>query len=168
MALYRHVANSEALAGLVLESIVDGCPRVPCEGRASTVLTEWARALHDELTKFPGVAGWLLTHWFDSPGTLERIEELLAFVASQGLEGFEAVATTNAIFTYVLMRCEAEQQVRSAGAVKRQLRLASATHPLPHLTTLADHYSTAEFDAHFEFGLQTLVRGMSLKKGTRR
>ena len=168
MALYRHVANREALSSLVLESIVEGCPHVASSGNAAADLTNWARAFHTGLAEFPGVAGWLLTHWFDSPAMLERIEGLLALVTTHSLDGFDAVATTNAVFTYVLMRCEAEQQVRSAGVVKRNLRLASATHPLPHLTALASHYTTAEFDAHFEFGLHALVRGMNLPKGKKR
>ncbi len=168
MALYRHVANSEALSALVLESIIDRCPRIPDSGHATLILVEWARSFHTELAKFPGVAGWLLTHWFESPAMLERMEELLELAARQGLDGFDAVATTNAVFTYVLMRCEAEQHVRSAGVVKRQLRLAQTTRPLPRLTTLAGHYTTAEFDAHFEFGLAALVRGMRLPKGKKR
>jgi len=172
MALYRHVADSGTLTEAVMNAIVGDLARVRAgigaDGDLADLdadLTEWARRFHRDLIEFPGIAAWLLTHWFESGPMLERIDELLAAVGSRGLDGFRAVAVTNAVFTYVLMRTEAERQVRSAGVVRRQLRTANASRPLPHLTSLADHYTTAEFDAHFEFGLQALIAGMHLPKG---
>jgi hypothetical protein len=115
-----------------------------------------------QLGLYPGLAGHLLTHWFESPALLERIDDLLGVVQASGLDGFEAVATVNAVFTYVLMRCETEQAVRSAGAVRRSLRTAAASRPLSRLNELASHYTTAQFDAHFDFGLDALIAGMPI------
>jgi AcrR family transcriptional regulator len=162
MALYRYVPDSAALSSAVLEAIVDRSARVVATGDPALDLMAWARQFHLDLSGYPGVAGWLLTHWFESPAMLDRIDELLEVVHTHGRQGFEAVAITNAIFTYVLMRCEAERQVRSSGVVKRQLRTATASRPLLRLTSLSKHYTTAEFDAHFEFGLHALIRGMQL------
>jgi AcrR family transcriptional regulator len=167
MALYRHVADSDALSEAVMDAIIRGSARIRDTGDASGDLADWARRFHDDLMAFPGVAGWLLTHWFECGPMLERIDELLCLVGNHGLDGFEAVAVTNAVFTYVLMRCEAEREVRSKGAVKRQLRVSKASHPLTRLHGLAAHYTTAEFDAHFEFGLQALIAGMHLPAGAR-
>ena len=166
MALYRYVSNSEALSAVVLEAIIDRSTRVVVTGDVERDLTVWARQFRLDLSRYPGVAAWLLTHWFESAAMLDRIDELLDVVYVHGHEGFDAVAITNAIFMYVLMRCEAERQVRSAGVVKRRLRTTKASRPLARLMALSGHYTTAEFDAHFEFGLQALVRGMRLKGGT--
>ena len=76
------------------------------------------------------------------------------------------MAVANAVFTYVLMRAEAERQVRSAGVVKRRLRTSGLSKDLPRLRSLANHYTTAEFDIHFELGLNVLIAGMNLTKRT--
>ena len=168
MALYRHVADSAALTDSVMAAVVDTCAAVTDTGDTSADLRDWAERFHRDLLGAPGTAGWLLTHWFECGPMLERIEALLAVVEHGGLTGFTAVAVTNAVFTYVLMRCEAEREVRSAGAAKRELRMAKARSSLPRLTALADHYTTAEFDAHFQFGLQALIDGMALPGGRSR
>lgn len=165
MALYRHLPNSDALMAAVLESIVDRCARVIGTGNVAHDLCEWARQFQKDLVGFPGAAGRLLTHWFESAAMLDRIEQLLEMVHGHGIGGFEAVAVTNAVFTYVLMRCEIEEQVRGCGVVRRQLRLSGASRRLPRLTALSSHYTTAEFSAHFEFGLRALVSGMNLAQG---
>jgi AcrR family transcriptional regulator len=162
MALYRHAGDSESLTAAVVEAIIEQAPAVESTGDVDADLAEWARRLHAHLGRYPGVAGHLLTMWFESPAMLERIDDLLVLVGEHGLDGFDAVAVTNAVFTYVLMRCEAERTVRTAGAVRRTLRTADASRPLDRLNALASHYTTAEFDAHFEFGLRSLIEGMSL------
>jgi AcrR family transcriptional regulator len=167
MALYRHVSDSEALSEAVMNAIVGRSARIGSTGDAAEDLAGWARHFHRDLMASPGVAGWLLTHWFECGPMLERIDELLCCVGEHGLDGFDAVAVTNAVFTYVLMRCEAEREVRSKGVVQRQLRISKAGRPLTRLNALAVHYTTAEFDAHFEFGLQALITGMRLPAGAR-
>ncbi len=162
MALYRHAGGSESLKAAVVETIVRRSPSVESTGDVGADLAEWARRLHHHLGRYPGVAGHLLTMWFESPAMLERIDDLLGLVGEQGLDGFEAVAVTNAVFTYVLMRCEAERAVRTAGVVRRTLSAAGASRPLDRLNALAPYYTTAQFDAHFEFGLRSLIAGMPL------
>jgi hypothetical protein len=133
---------------------------VPRSGDVRADLSTWAHAARSALTPFPGVAAHLLTVWFEVPSVLGMIEDLLDVAYDGGLDGFEAVAAVNALFTYVLMRAEAEQTVRTAGAVKRSLALAKSRRPLPRLRSLASYYTTAEFDRHFEYGLQTLLAGL--------
>lgn len=163
MALYRHVPSSGELLRGVLDAIVSETCTVSDTGDLGADLMEWARRFHAELAQFNGVAGYLLVSWFDSAPMLERVEDLLGLVASHGIDGFEAVAVTNAVLTYVLMRCEAERQVQSAGVVKRHLRTSGSDRDLGRLRSLAHHYATADFDAHFEFGLTALVAGMNLR-----
>lgn len=162
MALYRHVGDSEKLKAAIVEEVIEQLAPVATSNQLGEGLADWARQFHDLLSRYPGLAGHLISSWFESSATLGQIEELLARVQASGVDGFDAVAVVNAVFTYVLMRCEAERVVRSAGAVRRTLRTSAASRPLPRLTALAEHYSTAQFDAHFEFGLKSLIAGMAL------
>ena len=68
----------------------------------------------------------------------------------------------------LLMRASAEEAVRSAGAVKRSIRFATSSRPSPLITKYAEFYTTAEFDAHFEFGLDALLRELSLTVTSKR
>ena len=158
MALYRYVPDSGALADGVLGEIASGLLEVGDSGDLGRDLGSWARSVLAHLRGYPGVAGYLLVGWFENDHVLRRIDGLLALVRRHGLEGFEAVAVTNAVFTYVLMRAEAERQVTSAGAVTRSLK--RSVEDLPHLAPLVEFYEIAEFDAHFEFGLESLLAGM--------
>ena len=164
MALYRHVPDAATLTGAVIESIAAGMVAVPRSGDVREDLSTWAHAARSALTPFPGVAARLLTVWFDVPSVLGMIEELLDIAYDDGLDGFEAVAAVNALFTYVLMRAEAEHTGRTAGAVRRSLALAKSRRPLPRLHSLVSYYTTAEFDRHFEYGLQTLLSGIGSRR----
>ncbi len=158
MALYRHVPDSAALADGVLDEIASGLPGVGDSGDLGRDLDTWARSVLGHLRQYPGLAGHLLVRWFEIRPVLARIDELLERAQRDGLEGFAAVAVTNAVFTYVLMRAEAERQVRSAGTTTRNLD--DAALEFEHFGALAEHYTTAQFDAHFEFGLDALLAGM--------
>lgn len=159
MALYRHVDNSEGLAGLVLDRIVVDSPELQHGPSLDATLSTWARSTRTHLAKHPGVAGRLITHWFECGPMLDRIDELLEACDRRGISGFEAVALVNTVFMHVLMRVEAEARVLAARAVRRQLNLAAAQRPLRFLRAHIGHYTTAQFDAHFEYGLAVLLAG---------
>jgi AcrR family transcriptional regulator len=164
MALYRHVGDGARLTDGVIARIAAELEVGKRTGNARHDVSEWARTAHAVLREHPGAAGHLLVVWFEVPAMLHCTEDLLDVAHHDGLRGFEAVAAVNAVVMYVLMRCEAEQTVRSAGAVKRALKLAAADSPLPHLTSLAAHYSTAQFDLHFEYGLEVLLDGIAARR----
>ena len=157
MALYRHVDNSDVLGCLVLNRIVTDSARVQHSDALDVTLAEWARSTRAHLAMHPGVAGRLVTHWFECGPMLDRVDELLEVCDHHGIVGFRAVALVNAVLMHVLMRVEAEGRVLAAGVVSRQLNLASAERPLRHLRALVAHYTTAQFDAHFEYGLSALL-----------
>jgi AcrR family transcriptional regulator len=163
MALYRHIADSTALSQGVIAQIADPFTAVGKSGDAIGDLDRWARRARARLVLYPGAAGHLLTTWFSVPPVLRAIEGLLEIVHAGGLRGFEAVAAVNAIFMYVLMRAEAEQTVRNAGVVERSLALACSQDGLPLLSSLAEHYTTARFDLHFDYGLRVLLDGIATR-----
>jgi hypothetical protein len=101
-----------------------------------------------------------MTHWFEVPEVLAIVEELLGVAVRAGRTDFDAVAAANAVFTFVLMRVELEAAIAASGALHRRLGRAPATRPL--LTAYARFYETAQLDQHFDFGLETLLRGLGL------
>ena len=162
MALYRHVADAAALKALILEQVV--LELVPGEltGSLEVVLRDWARQVRYVVAGYPGIGSHLLATWFESPAMLGIIDDLLGVAIKDGFDGFDAVAAVNAVFMFALMRAQAEVVVRTSGTVKRNLQLAAAMRPLPHLKALRQHYETVEFDLHFEYGLNALLVGIGL------
>jgi AcrR family transcriptional regulator len=141
MALYRHLADSEALTTAVLETLLAELPLAPSGGPPLQRL----RAHH------------LLLHWFELPRALEAVESLLAAAEDLGLRGFEAVAAANAVFTFVLMRVELEEALRAGNVMNRKL---PALRGLPRLSKNAAEYRVARIDAHFDYGLDLLLKGL--------
>jgi AcrR family transcriptional regulator len=160
MALYRYVDDGPKLQSDVLVAIVADFVDVPSANDPWSVLADWARVAHSRLVQFPGAAGHLLTVWFEMPTMLVMTDGLLGVAKRCGLDGAEAVAAVNALFVYVLMRAQAQNVVRGAGVTKRTLATAKVGRKLAHLAPLASHFTTAEFDKHFEYGLRALVLGI--------
>ncbi|MEX2431397.1 MAG: TetR/AcrR family transcriptional regulator [Dehalococcoidia bacterium] len=162
MALYRHIPSGDALSDGVITKISEGLVDVRNSGDTFSDLERWARRAHTTLVPFPGAAAHLLATWFQVVPVLRAMERLLEVAHAGGLRDFEAVAAVNAVFMYVLMRAEAEQTVHRARVVRRSLRLATEVD-LPHLSALAEHYTTARFDLHFDYGLRVLLNGIAME-----
>jgi AcrR family transcriptional regulator len=162
MALYRYVADGDALRASVLEQIQRGLPIPVGEGSADDRFRAWAIATRTMLSRYPGLAHHLLLHWFESAATIDVVESLLAVARDAGLDGFACVAAANAVFMYVLMRVDAEMAVRTARVVTRKLRPVAddpARYPLAH--AYASEFTTARLTDHFAYGLDALLTGIS-------
>jgi AcrR family transcriptional regulator len=162
MALYRHVTDSDTLRTLVIERIVAGTPAVASQRGSVEPLRQWATESRAALQPYPGIANHILTHWFQMPVMLATVNDLLGVAFGLGLAEFEAVAAANAVFTFVLMRVIAEQAVRDAKAVRRSLVL-----PRSGLALLRERrrfYEVAQLDAHFVYGLDLIIDGISARR----
>ena len=165
MALYRHLPGGEGLAAAVVTALTAALPEVPRTGPVRRRLQRWAQALRAALAAAPGFSHHLLVHWFELPDALERIEQLLAAAEETGLEGFEAVAAANAVFTFVLMRVQLEEALRGAGALRRTLSgLKKTRTKLRRLEAHAREYQTAKTDAHFDYGLKLILDGIGKRR----
>ncbi|MEY4579254.1 MAG: hypothetical protein RL701_3957 [Pseudomonadota bacterium] len=166
MALYRHVASAEALSLGVVEAVLLQVPAVESTGTWEARANAWAHAARTVLAEHPGVARFVLTHWFGSAAALDHVEALLTAAETAELRGFAGVAAVNAVFTFVLMRVEAEQAIRGAGVIKRQL----ASDPKgergrwPRLKANRSEYTVARLDLHFDYGLDALLTGIRSHK----
>ncbi len=164
MALYRYIGTGEALGVDVLEAILDTMPVVATEGPWSDRYRAWARETRVMLAGYPGLARHLLIHCFELRPMLRLIESLLAVAADAGLTGFEGVAAANVVMTYVLMRAEFEQAVRTSRPPGAPLALLeSGSLDLPLLQANAEHY-VGNTDRHFEHGLDSIIAGLELRR----
>jgi AcrR family transcriptional regulator len=157
MALYRHLPDGEALSAAVLDLLLTGLPALPPQGKPLEQLGAWAAAARAMLQTCRGLAHHLLLHWFELPRALEVVESLLGAAEALGFEGFEAVAASNAVFTFVLMRVTLEESLREANVLQRKL---PALRGLPRLARNAAEYRVARIDAHFDYGLGLLLEGL--------
>jgi hypothetical protein len=78
------------------------------------------------------------------------------------------VAAVNAVFTYVLMRAEAEESIRQAKVVERRLpRGARSDARWPRLKANASEYEVARLDVHFAYGLDVILLGIDRRQNAR-
>jgi AcrR family transcriptional regulator len=157
MALYRHLPDGDALSSAVLDALLLELPVLPAAGKPLDQLRAWATDARAMLRTCGGLAHHLLLHWFELPRALEVVESLLGAAEQLGFKGFEAVAASNAVFTYVLMRVQLEESLRKANVLQRKL---PALRGLPRLAKNAAEYRVARVDAHFEYGLNLLIEGL--------
>jgi AcrR family transcriptional regulator len=160
MALYRHVHTADELKVRVVEAVLSLVPDVAPKGAFAPCARRWAIGAHGPLAEHPGVARHVLTNWFRIPQALDWLEALLAAAERSGLRGPRGVAAVNSIFMFVLMRVEAEETIRGAGAVRRRLPRGPGAARWPHLRRNAREYEVARFDRHFGYGLETLLAGI--------
>lgn len=168
MALYRHVDTAQALEESVVDAILALVPGVSERGKWSGAAHAWAEAARPVLVTHPGVSRYVLTHWFHLPRVLDWLEGLLAAAERGGMTGFPAVAAVNAVFTYVLMRAEAEEAIRQAGVVERKLpRGRRSEARWPRLKAHAPEYEVAKLDVHFAYGLNVILLGIEGNRNVR-
>lgn len=87
MALYRHVADKDALVDLVMNAIgeQDVVPPGIGEGPWETRLRVLAEAMRRRLAAYPGMVDVLTTRAGPGPGALNLAETILAILADAGL-----------------------------------------------------------------------------------
>jgi AcrR family transcriptional regulator len=158
MALYRHVGNSAALHAAVVATLVDDLPTASASDDWRADARGWAHAARAVLARAPGLAHYVLLHWLELPAVLRSVDSLGASLEPHATD---AVAAANAVFTYVLMRAQAEEQVRAEG-VRRDLgTLRSHRAALPFLWRHRSRYAVARLDEHFTYGLDVILRGLA-------
>jgi hypothetical protein len=160
MALYRHISGSDELEGAVLHAVIESVPLIDANLEWSSACRAWAHGARAVLAGYPGTAAHILPRCFELRPMLVQIEALLSAALRSGRRGFEAVAASNAVLMYVLMRVEAETAVRRTGSSRRSLRdVRAKPRAFPALHAHAAHYEVARVDEHFSYGLDLLLAG---------
>jgi len=92
MALYRHVADKDALIALVMNAVAEQSvvPLPPRDGAWEARLRRLAHSLRDELRAYPGLIEILMTRYNHGPGGLRAVDTILEILTDAGLNTDDA------------------------------------------------------------------------------
>lgn len=87
MALYRHVADKDALVALVMNAVAEqSVPELPPrDGPWEARLRHLAHGLRAELSAYPGLIEIIMTRYNHGPGALRVVDTILEILADAGL-----------------------------------------------------------------------------------
>jgi AcrR family transcriptional regulator len=161
MALYRHVDDAQALRDAVVARLLEDLPVVPVEGEWRARVVWWAQEARRVFASAPGLARFVLRHWTELPSVLAAVDSMGSMFEGAGPEGTDAVAAANTVFSYVLMRAQAEETLGSEGRSRTLVALREHRDKLPFLWEHRDEYSVARMDEHFRYGLDVILAGLA-------
>ena len=163
MALYRLVPDAGSLRRLIADAAADAI-RPESDGTSlSALLRSWAGDAYEYLKHYPGLASFVIMEWTELPGWLDIVETLLAKVHDEGVLGVAAVGTTNAVFSYVLVRAQLHDSLISTP--RRTLTpLKEDPGRYPHMFQSRSEFTVAKTDDHFTLGLNALTAGLESER----
>lgn len=161
MALYRHVADAQALRDAVVARLLDDLPVVPSEGVWQRQVASWSHEARRVFASAPGLARFVLQHWTELPPVLAAVDSLGSVFDTSGPEGIDAVAAANTVLTYVLMRAQAEETIRNDGESRSLATLKAQRDDLRFLWAHREEYRAARMDEHFRYGLNVILAGLA-------
>ncbi|MFC5829762.1 TetR/AcrR family transcriptional regulator [Nonomuraea insulae] len=164
MAIYRHVADKDALVDLVMNAIAeqDVVPPGIGEGPWERRLRVLAEAMRQQLAAYPGMVEVLMTRANHGPGALNLVETILAILADAGLGERQAARHYLIFIDLVLGRLHRElygdpvDRHRTASL----LALAEGTVEYPRLHAAERHLRAVSAAEVFEAELDMLVEAI--------
>lgn len=161
MALYRHIDDAATLHAAVIDRLLGDLPLVPARGRWDDRCREWAIDLREVTARNPGLARYLLNSWTQLSAAVVMINELATMLGTDGPAGLDAVASSNAVFTYVLARVQGEEAVGEHGLVRDLSLWNELGADAAFLNAHRAEYEVARVDEHFLYGLDALLAGLA-------
>jgi AcrR family transcriptional regulator len=155
-SLYRHVANKDELIELVVDEVY-GEMEVPASGPWRPAVAQAARSLRAMVLRHPWVASVLGQVGLAElgPNLSDRSARLLALFAGGGFPGEEADLAMKTVLGYVVGMTVSEaayvQLLARSGQDEEELTAHGVT-------------SKALRDKTFEYGLDTVLRGLSSRE----
>jgi len=158
MALYRHVADKDALVDLVMDAIAEHeiIPPGREDGPWPERLRLLATGIRRELATYPGLAEIMATRVHHGPGALRTVEATLRILTDAGLNERQAALYYMIFLDLVLGRIHREahddaaahHRAASLNAPGRQAHDLTRLHATaPHLTEITDdHIFNTELD----------------------
>ncbi|MEU6783243.1 TetR/AcrR family transcriptional regulator C-terminal domain-containing protein [Nonomuraea angiospora] len=164
MALYRHVADKDALVDLVMNAIAehDLVPPGIDEGRWPHRLRLLAAAMRRQLAAYPGMVDVLMTRANHGPGALKLVETILAILADAGLDERQAARHYMIFIDLVLGRLHRELHGDpvSAHRTASLLALAEQAEDHPRLRAAEPHLRAVSAEEVFEAELDMLIEAV--------
>lgn len=163
MALYRHVADKDALVALVLNAVAEqSLPLPPKDGPWEARLRALAGGMRAELRAYPGVVEILMTHYNHGPGALHVVDTILEILADAGL-GTRDVARYYVVFIDLVfgrLHREVHGDPVSPERTASLLDTAREHDDLPHVLAAERDLRAITAEQVFETELDMLVHAV--------
>lgn len=172
MAAYHHVASRDELVGLVVDAIGATLELARSDADWLEQLRRWAHQVRSALRRYPGTARWLLTHPPAGPHAFVIAEAALSALDDAGLDAAESARSYAVLTTWVLCRCDLEDQwdlgddpggARRAEAFAAALGAAGPT-AFPLTRDAAPQFAALDPDTMFDAGLSTILEGIRAQR----
>jgi AcrR family transcriptional regulator len=162
MSLYRHVPGRAALLDGIHETILAELAAPPRITNWIDAIRTQARAFRTVLTAHPNALVLFATRPAVTPASLRHVDAGIVILRRAGFSITDAIAAFQTIVTFVVghvlsTHAVVPKEERSTPAYTDAKELRGLAEVLPHL---ADH----DVDAEFEFGLDTILRGLEAKR----
>lgn len=161
MALYRYVADREALEVLIVDQVYaaidSSLPPGVSWREGLTILLERSRAA---VAAHPETVPLVLRHRQSAPNSLRMIETMLAVLADGGFAGRDRVLAQRTLVAFLLGALQNEHYAALSGqGTATMAALDADTFPL--LTETASEARTISSDDEFRTGLDIVLRGLN-------
>jgi AcrR family transcriptional regulator len=135
MALYRHVADKDALVSLVLNAVAEqSLPPLPSrDGPWEERLRRLAHGMRAELRAYPGLIEVLMTRYNHGPGALRVVDTILEILADAGLDIGDAARYYLVFIDLVFGRVHREVHGDPVGPERTAGLLDAAGGEYPHV-----------------------------------
>lgn len=159
MALYRHVADKDALVALVMNAVAEQvAPPLPArDGPWETRLRRLAHGLRAELLAYPGLIEILMIRYNHGPGGLHAVEAILEILTDAGLGAEDAARYYVVFIDLVFGRVHREVHGDPVHPDRTAHMLDAAQGELPHLRAAEPALRAITADQVFEAELDMLV-----------
>src|SRR4051812_47609958 len=159
MSLYHHVPSKQALLDGVVELVLDEA-RVPeTAGDWRAALRGWAQAFRAAAHEHPNVVRLFATHALAAPAWAGVVEDLLEALRAGGLNDERAVHAYRLVATFATGYVLYELRQADQPELDHYLsQLSPAAYPATH--ALAGALTSADRDAEYELGLESLLAGV--------
>jgi AcrR family transcriptional regulator len=165
MALYRHVADKDALVTLVLNAIAEqSVPSLPPgDGPWEVRLRRLAHSLRDELRAYPGVIEVLMTRYNHGPGALRAVDSILETLADAGLTTQDAARYYVVFIDLVFGRVHREVHGDPVAPERTASLVETAREhgELPHISAAETELRAVTVEQIFETELDMLVHAIA-------
>jgi len=159
MALYRLAPDAEHLRRVIADAAAAPIQPDADAGGLIEALRAWAPRAYRHLGRYSGLPSYLIAEWTELPSWLDIVEAFLERAETEGVVGAPAVATVNAIYAYVLLRCQVRDSM--ATAPRRHLAPVKAQRRrYPQIRRNIGEFTAAKTDKHFALGLDALTLGL--------
>ena len=176
MALYKHVANKQDLLDGMVDLVWGEVTEPGADRGWKPALRERAVSLRDALVRHRWAVGLMEAHGPPGPENLRQHNALLGCLRESGFSFATTVHVTSTLDAYVYgfalqqktLSFETPEESARAAAATREAQDEDAAARYPYLMEVVVELARAgyDYDAEFEVGLDVLLDGIELLRGS--